>query len=102
MILVLTACKNKKEGEVISRVLLQKRLAACSIVLPGVTSVYFWQKKLTKTSEALLLVKTFKEKRAAVEREIARLHSYKIPAIITISAKNVNKIYLQWMKKVIR
>lgn len=102
MILIFIPCKNKKEAQRIGHALVKKRIAACCVILPGATSFYFWKGKLVKSRETMLLIKTLEKKAADAEREIEKLHSYKIPAIITISAKNVNKIYLQWMKKVIR
>lgn len=99
MIIIFTICKNKKEAEMIGRALVKKRIAACCVILPGAISFYFWHNKLTKSRETMLLVKTFGKKAAGAEREIEKLHSYKIPLIITLSARNINKIYLQWMKK---
>ncbi|MBI2121855.1 MAG: divalent-cation tolerance protein CutA [Candidatus Sungbacteria bacterium] len=116
---ILTTCKSKLEAERIGRALLQKRLAACCITIPEASSLYRWpprfesgrasprlqrggKGKIKSAKEVILLVKTMRAKVGAAEREIKKLHSYKIPAIITWSARNVNKIYLQWMKKMIK
>lgn len=86
----------------ISRALLQKRLAACCIILPDATSLYYWHKRVVKSREVLLLVKTIEKKRMEAEREIKKLHSYKIPFIGTVPVSKINKEYLLWAKKSIR
>jgi len=63
MVFILTTCKNIKEAEKIGRVLLQKRLAACVLIIPGIVSAYRWKGKIVKTRETFLLIKTFASKR---------------------------------------
>lgn len=102
MILVLTTCKNKKEAEKIGLVLLKKRLAACFLVIPGVSSSYRWFGKIKKTSEVILLLKTLSKKFADIEREVKKNHLYQTPMIAQISVKAANKEYLKWLNEELR
>lgn len=115
MILVFTTCKNRKEAERIGMALLKKRLAACTVIIPKVYSAYFWppkppsgspftkvEEKIEKASEAILLVKTLKQKFPAVEREVKRLHSYRVPMIAEIPILRVHGRYLEWLKREIK
>ena len=97
MIFVFITCKNKKEAEKIGLVLLKKKLAACFLVIPDVSSSYRWLGKIKKTSEAILIIKTLSQKFSQIEGEVKKLHSYKIPIVAQISVK-VNKEYLKWLK----
>lgn len=98
MILIFITCKNKKEAEKIGLVLLKKKLAACFLVIPDVSSSYWWLGKIKKASEAILLCKTLSKKFADIELEVKKLHSYTAPIIVTIPISKVNKEYLKWLK----
>jgi periplasmic divalent cation tolerance protein len=104
MIIVFITCKNKKEAGKISMSLLKKRLAACTVIIPGVYSAYFWPSKnrknhIEKSGEAILLVKTLKQKFPFLEREVTRLHSYRVPSIAEIQVKRIYKPYFEWLKR---
>lgn len=99
MILVYITCKNKKEAGKIGMALLKKRLAACFVVIPWVESIYWWKGRITKSREAILLVKTLKKKFAAIEHEVKKLHSYSVPCILEIHVGRVSKPYKEWMKE---
>lgn len=83
----------------VARGLVERRLAACVNVVPGVTSFYRWEGKLTEDSECTLLVKT----RAALMEELTRavkeLHPYTVPEVIAlpIQSGEGNADYLQWV-----
>lgn len=101
MILVFVTCKNKKEAEKIGTALLEKRLAACIVVIPGVLSQYWWppkKNKIEKSREAILLVKTLRKKFLQAEHQIKKLHSYTVPLIAEIPVSRVNQEYQKWLE----
>lgn len=105
MVIVFTTCKNQTEAEKIGLALLKKRLAACIIVIPKIYSAYFWppqRGKIEKTKEAVLLVKTLKNKFSAAEREIKRLHSYAVPIIAEIPILRIHRPYFAWLKREVK
>lgn len=123
MIIVYTTHRNQKEAEKIGLILVKKRLAACAIVIPGATSFYWWspssatragrtsptsvgepprRNKIEKSREAILLIKTLKEKFPQIKKEIKLLHSYTIPCILEISVTRLNKDYKIWLEKEIK
>jgi periplasmic divalent cation tolerance protein len=78
--------------------LVTERLAACGTILPGATSVYRWQGKLERASEAVLLLKTTA---GAADQAIARLkalHAYELPAIAVWPVDTGFAPYLRWVK----
>lgn len=98
-IAVMTTCDSWEVADRLSRTLVEKRLAACVNILPSATSVYQWQRKIERTLETLLIVKTRRGLFDAVSAEIARLHSYEIPEIIALPIVDGAPAYLNWIEK---
>jgi periplasmic divalent cation tolerance protein len=97
VIMVLTTSPNSAEAEGLAEKIVAEKLAACVQILPRITSVYFWQNAVQKEGEHLLVIKTLDEKFEALENFILANHSYSIPEIVAIPAKEVSKGYLNWM-----
>lgn len=97
MIIIYCPCKNKTEAKKIATNLLNKKLIACANIIQS-DSVYCWKNKLCNEKEAIMLIKTTKNKETKARAELKRLHSYDLPAIITISAK-ANKEFEKWLSK---
>jgi periplasmic divalent cation tolerance protein len=100
MIIVYITCASAAEAKKIGRVLVKKRLAACSIVIPGALSFYRWppkKNKIERSIEAILLVKTLKKKFSAVGQEVKKIHSYTVPCIFSIPIERANAAYLRWL-----
>jgi periplasmic divalent cation tolerance protein len=77
--------------------LLSDRKAACVNIIPQVSSQYWWQGKIEKSDELLLVVKT----RAALLDELIALvkqnHPYTVPEIIALPIIGGNPNYLAWL-----
>lgn len=98
-ILVLATCGSAKEAKRIAEALVSKRLAACvNVVGSSVRSVYRWKGRVETAREYLLLVKTSRRRFGALEKEIRRLHSYKVPEIIALPIVAGSKPYLEWLE----
>jgi len=96
MILIYTTCKNKKEAEKISFLLINKKLAACTNYF-SINSMYNWKGKLVKDREFIVMIKTQPKHFKRVESEIKKAHSYECPCIIKISGMG-SKQYEKWLK----
>jgi periplasmic divalent cation tolerance protein len=97
-ILVLVTAKDTVQAENISRVLLQKRLAACCSIVKDVRSLYLWQGKLEDSREVLLLIKTRQALFKALERAVKAAHSYTTPEIIALPVAAASPQYLKWIR----
>ncbi len=88
-----------EEARLISRVLLERRKAACVSIVPGISSLFWWQGAIDSAQESLLVVKT----RAALVDDIVRLvkeiHSNDVPEIIALPITHGNKDYLEWVAR---
>ena len=101
MIVIYITCKSKTEALKIGRTLMQKRLATCFNIIPGMYPECFWPPKtgeIEKADECVLLVKTLESKFPDIETEIRKLHSDKTPCIFAIPVSQVSEKYYTWLE----
>lgn len=101
MILIYVTCKDIEEAKKISKNLLEKRLIACANMFP-INSMYWWEGKINEDKEFALIIKTKKEKFEEVKKEIKKIHSYKVPCIVSFDIKRGNEDFLNWIKKEVK
>ena len=100
MIIIYCPCKNKDEAKKIAKSLVNNKLAACINIVQS-DSIYRWQGKICNGKENIMLIKTKRINEDKVKKEIRKLHSYELPAIITINCK-ANKEFENWVDKQIK
>jgi periplasmic divalent cation tolerance protein len=97
--IVLVTVESLREARRIANSLVKKKLAACvNIVLSPVTSIYRWKEKVEVAHEYFLVIKTTTRGYPALEKEIARLHSYEVPEIIALPIAAGLPEYLKWLR----
>ncbi len=97
MIISYIICKDKDEAKRISKVLINKKLAACCNIIQT-ESLYHWKNKLVEDTEVILLAKTLDKNFPEIKKEVLKIHSYKIPCILKLGVKDINASYLKWLK----
>lgn len=90
---------RKKEAEKIARSLVEKRLAACVGVVPGVNSFFRWQGRIENCREYLLVIKTKKSLFQRLAKEVKACHSYTVPEIVALPVLTGTKEYLAWINE---
>lgn len=95
MALIYITCKDLKEANKISMLLLEKRLIACANLFP-IKSMYLWKGKIENQNEFAIIAKTLEKKYIKIKAEVSKLHSYKIPCILKIDAE-ANEAYDNWV-----
>ena len=90
-------CPDADSAERIATALVAERLAACVNLLPGLRSVYRWQRKVEAAAEVLLLVKTSAEAYPALQERLRQLHPYELPEIIAVTIDSGLDRYLNWI-----
>lgn len=88
---------DRESAERTARLLVEKRLAACVNILPGLTSIYTWQEKIEAAQEYLLLIKSSGKAYPALESAIIEQHPYEVPEIISIPVERGLPDYLHWI-----
>jgi periplasmic divalent cation tolerance protein len=98
-IVVLSTCASPNEAQLVARGLVEKRLAACVNVIPGIRSVYRWKDVIEEEEEVLLLIKTSRALLGELRDEIERLHSYEVPEVIALQVVDGSERYLAWITR---
>ena len=97
MLLVLTSLPDLASAEKLAAALIELRLAACVNVLAPCRSVYRWQGAVQKEEERPVLIKTTRERYAALEAAIRAAHPYELPEIVAVPIERGLPGYLQWV-----
>jgi periplasmic divalent cation tolerance protein len=96
-VVVLTTAGSAEEAGTLAGALVERRVAACVQVVPIAESVYWWEGRIAREAEWLLLCKTTRARYADLERAILELHSYATPEIVALPAERVADSYLAWL-----
>ncbi|MBU0604715.1 MAG: divalent-cation tolerance protein CutA [Candidatus Omnitrophica bacterium] len=97
-IVIFVTCPSKREADSIAGSLLKKRFVACANIINKVESKFWWNGKIDKACETLIVLKTAGNKFKAVEKEVRRLHSYEVPEIIAIPILALSEDYGRWIR----
>lgn len=95
--LVLSTAGSREEAESIAGSLVEKGLAACVNLVPGLTSIYRWQGSIEHSEEILLIIKTTAQHLTALEAALHTLHSYEVPELLVFVPEHGGNDYLAWL-----
>jgi periplasmic divalent cation tolerance protein len=95
--LVLVTAPDLRTARILARGVLKARLAACANLVPGLESHYWWQGKLERAGEVLIVFKTTKAKLSALEKHVLEKHPYDTPEILALSVTSGTQRYLDWL-----
>ena len=96
-VFVYTTYPSIVEAEQAGRAVVERRLAACVNILPGMISHYWWQGALERGEEAVMIIKTRASLAQAVSEAVKEMHSYATPAILVLPIESVDRAYLGWI-----
>lgn len=87
----------------LARALVDKRLAACVNLIPGVRSIYRWQGEICDDGETTLLIKSDAAP-GALEAAIVELHPYSVPEILALDIDETHSHapYVEWVRDMCR
>ena len=96
-VVVLTTLANEEEAVALVRALLDRRLVACGTVLPTGRSLYRWEGQVADEREAVVLLKTRRDRLPDLERTFEELHPYKVPELLALPVEAGLDRYLGWI-----
>jgi len=96
-VIIFITASNKKEAQRIAKALLENKLAACVNIVDKIESFFWWQGRIDRAQEALLIVKSSKTKLAKIIALVKSIHSYQVPEIIAFAITGGNRDYLRWI-----
>ncbi|MCH2108085.1 MAG: divalent-cation tolerance protein CutA [Polyangiaceae bacterium] len=88
---------SEEEARLLSRKMVELRLAACANIFPATKSIYEWQGKLQEVSESVVVLKTRRELVAPLREALQREHSYDTPACLDIRVESAGENFLDWV-----
>jgi periplasmic divalent cation tolerance protein len=96
-VIVYTTWPSIVEAEKAGHTIVEQRLAACVNIVPGMISHYWWQDKIERSEEVVMLVKTCASLAEAVGAAVKKQHSYTIPAVMALPVESVDPAYQKWI-----
>ena len=96
-VLVYTTWPSIVEAEQAGRTIVEQRLAACVNILPGMISHYWWEGKIERAEEAVMIVKTRASLTERVSAAVKELHTYTTPAIMVMAVEQIDEAYEKWI-----
>jgi periplasmic divalent cation tolerance protein len=100
-ILVMITAPSEGAARDIAQTLLEKKLAACVNLVPGIRSLYTWDGAVNDDNEVLLIAKS---RAALFENQLVpavqQLHPYDVPEIIAVPITMGSQSYLDWIEEV--
>ncbi len=94
---VCVTAPSQAEAEAIGRAVVEARLAASVNIVPGVSSLYWWEGAVREAGEAMLWMKTRADLVAPLTTRVKALHSYACPCVIALPITGGNADYLAWI-----
>jgi len=101
-LIVLSTVASAEDGERIARALVEKGVAACVNVLPGLVSIYRWKGAIERDEERLLIIKTEGERFEALRQALVALHPYEVPEVLALPVAGGHPPYLSWLSESVR
>jgi periplasmic divalent cation tolerance protein len=99
-VVVLTTLPGDADGAALGRSLVEEKLAACVNLLPAMESVYRWEGRVEQETERQVVIKTSRERVAALWERIRELHPYEVPEFLVLPIIDGNEAYLRWVGEV--
>jgi periplasmic divalent cation tolerance protein len=96
-VLVYTTYPSIVEADAAGQGLVDRGLAACVNIIPGMRSIYRWEGTVERAEEAVMIVKTRTSMKQAVAEAVRDSHPYETPAILFLDVAGGDPRYLAWI-----
>ena len=88
---------NEETANKLSDMLVESKLAACVNSIPNIKSTYFWDGKVNRDTELLLMIKTRNSLRSELISFVKANHPYDVPEVICTDIAAGSPDYLKWV-----
>ena len=94
--IVLVTAPDLKTARKLAQAALQAKLVACANLVPKIESHYWWQGKLERGDEVLMILKATRRTLKELEKLILKLHPYDTAEFVVLPAHAGSERYLKW------
>ncbi len=96
-LVVLVTAPTADQAAELARAVVEERLAACGNVVPAIRSIYRWEGAVQDDAEALLVLKTTRDRFEALRDRLLALHPYQVPEVLALPVEAGSAAYLAWL-----
>jgi periplasmic divalent cation tolerance protein len=96
-LVVLMTSPKRTEARRIADALLRERAAACVGIFTRGESFFWWEGKIDRAEEYLLVAKTTESAFPRLVALVKKNHSYQVPEIVALPIVGGNGEYLRWV-----
>jgi periplasmic divalent cation tolerance protein len=98
-VLIYSTFPSPAEAERVGGTLVDRGLAACVNIFPGMTAIYVWEGKRQREAETAMIVKTRAALAKTVVAEARKLHPYANPALVVLPVTGGSADFLRWISE---
>lgn len=95
--IALVTAPNAGVARRLARGALESRLAACANLVAGIESHYWWEGKIQRGKEVLIVFKTSRRQLPRLEKLVLKLHPYDTPEFLVLTPRAGSERYLHWL-----
>jgi periplasmic divalent cation tolerance protein len=95
--LIYVTASSDEEARRIGGAVVAERLAACANLLPGMTSMFWWEGRVQEAREVTIILKTREELVRRLTDRVRELHSYDCPCIVALPVTGGSKAFIDWI-----
>lgn len=96
-VLIYSTFPSPAEAERVGGVLVDRGLAACVNIFPGMTAIYVWEGKRQREAETAMIIKTRAALADTVVAEVRTEHPYTNPALVILPIDGGSSDFLRWI-----
>ncbi len=96
--MIYTTFPDEVKAAEVAESLVRGGLVACANILPGARSIYLWQGRLERESEAVAIMKTPSARCPEAMAALRQRHPYETPAILVYPVVAGAAEYLAWIQ----
>ncbi|NBD00602.1 divalent cation tolerance protein CutA [Atlantibacter hermannii] len=101
-VVVLCTAPDEATAQELATKALSEKLAACVTLLPGASSLYYWEGKLEQEYEVQMLLKSDTRHQDALLACLRSHHSYQTPELLVLPVLYGDSDYLSWLNASLR
>ncbi|WP_024557243.1 divalent cation tolerance protein CutA [Franconibacter pulveris 1160] len=101
-VVVLCTAPDEATAQDLAAKVLAEKLAACVTLLPGASSLYYWEGKLEQEYEVQMLLKSDVARQQALLTYLKTHHPYQTPELLVLPVLHGDNDYLSWLNASLR
>lgn len=96
-VVILCTAPDEATAQELATLALSEKLAACVTLLPGATSLYYWEGKMEQEYEVQMLLKSDVDHQEALLACLKSHHPYQTPELLVLPVTHGDSEYLSWL-----